>query len=237
LSAYLLKRLVQVCHIDQVYFSAYGVREGIIYNQLRSSQKAEDPLLCSSQYFSAQLHARPENYDDLQAWTFSFFENLSPEKKRLYEAVLLLCDMAIYEARHVRSMNAFERILTLPLTGITHAERIWIALATSIRYSGNLNARYLQDHLDLIEPEASYEALVLGQFLRLSQTLSCRKSGILPHVNLMVRDNQLIVSSASHVDYLYGDRVEKYLSNLARSLRLIPRIDQAGHFSLEHVSQ
>ena len=225
MAALVLKQIIREFGIQHITFSSYGIREGVLYDQLSPKEQTLDPLLVSAQYLGNKLHATPQNLEDLTHWVNHFMLQFEGFSSRLTQAILYLCDISIFETRHIRSRNAFERVITLATTGLTHDERISMAIAISVRYGGNLGASYLQPFLPLVSHQHLAQALVLGQLLRLAQTLCCRQPGLLPYFSLDLTENELILCATPKMEaYLLGDRVSKYLDNLAKSLHRTPKM-------------
>jgi exopolyphosphatase/guanosine-5'-triphosphate,3'-diphosphate pyrophosphatase len=137
--------------------------------------------------------------------------------------------MAAIEAKEYRSLNAFERILTLPIQGIDHRARLFLALTLYARYAGNLDGKQVQPYLSFLSQGLVYNAKVIGQLLRLLQTVSSQQGGVLAHVGLTRRGQTLILTDDSVGEDIEGERVQKYLTALAKSLAMEPVRDIQYH--------
>src|SRR6185312_12689610 len=69
--------------------------------------------------------------------------------RRLRHAASLLCDLSWHEHPDYRADQALHTVLFMPVAGLDHAERAWLAAAVHARYGGNeLGLDVLQGLLD-----------------------------------------------------------------------------------------
>ena len=96
--ALVLNAIVRQAQPSEVVFSAFGVREGIMYQLLSEADREKDPLLTACEDI-AQLRARSRTHaKELIRWTDTLFQSPGPvetfEERRLRHAACLLSDMA-----------------------------------------------------------------------------------------------------------------------------------------------
>jgi exopolyphosphatase/guanosine-5'-triphosphate,3'-diphosphate pyrophosphatase len=209
-----------------VIFSTSGLREGCLFDLLPPSETAADPLLRACEQFARRISCLPPNTDELEEWVLRLFPDADEPFRRLCKAACLLCDISLYESRDFRSRNAFERIINLPLLGIDHAGRVFLALVLHARYAGNLEGAHLLPFLDFLHPDDVERALDLGLTLRLAQTLCGRTQGILMHTQLQVDGDELVLLAPTDMPFVIGDAVQKHLKALANALALNPSIQE-----------
>ena len=116
----LLKRLIEESGVSSVLFSAYGVREGFIYDRLPDSLKAEDPLIAACRNLAEMTGRATADGDALFRWMSPAFVDETPEQSRLRRAACLLADLEWSEHPDYRAEHALLRILRYPLIGIDH---------------------------------------------------------------------------------------------------------------------
>ncbi|MDP6588259.1 MAG: Ppx/GppA family phosphatase [Alphaproteobacteria bacterium] len=220
----LLKRLIEQSGVAAVLFSAYGVREGLIFDRLADSLKAEDPLIAACRDLAAMTGRATADGDALFRWMSPAFADESPAEVRLRHAACLLADLEWSEHPDYRAEHALLRILRYPLIGVDHPGRAYMALAVASRHakvSENLLARFLGGLLDGAELS---RAKATGLAMRLAYTFSGGVISLLEQTALRRDENRLKLELPSHADVLVGDVVQSRFRTLAQELGCQPRI-------------
>ena len=140
-----MARLIAHLAPKTVVFSAHGLREGWLYDLIAEDEKARDPMIavCEDRRFI------PRRSDDhaglLFDWTAPLFAGQDPRGQRLRRIACLLSDMAWREPPDHRAWHAYNRTLYLPMAGLDHDERVFLAAclrcATGSRSSARLSPR------------------------------------------------------------------------------------------------
>ncbi|MBV6632246.1 MAG: Ppx/GppA family phosphatase [Alphaproteobacteria bacterium] len=218
-AALLMNVLIEVMEPEAVMFSSYGLREGLLFDRLDAKMRAEDPLL----YSCRAIEARNSNFDGagpLFRWTAPLFPKEDPPHERLRRACCLLSDFCWAEHPDYRAEHAFLRVLRSTMVGITHAERVFLATVLHRRYGGKFGAHAVASHV--LDDKEMHLAEVLGNALRLAQTLAGGAEALLEHTKLEVGSKELTL----HVDPghlpLINDLIERRLSAVAKVLDLSP---------------
>jgi exopolyphosphatase/guanosine-5'-triphosphate,3'-diphosphate pyrophosphatase len=172
-AALVLSRVLKALRCREVVFSAFGLREGHLFDLLPADERRRDPLLASA----ADIAHREARFDDmgedLLTWTDCLFAAEDAAARRLRFAACLLSDVAWREHPDYRAAQALVRILHFPFSGIGHDERVFLGATAYARYGGPPDGRELAPYRGLLEPEAAGRARVLG----LAQRLAYRVSG------------------------------------------------------------
>jgi exopolyphosphatase/guanosine-5'-triphosphate,3'-diphosphate pyrophosphatase len=164
-AALLLERVLKHLAPERVVFSALGVREGWLYEQLPKTERYLDPLVEGAQVLGAP-QARVAGFGAaLARWTEGLFPDETPAWKRLRVAACALSDIAWRDHPSVQGIESFRRIVLFPFIGLTHAERAFLAAAVHARYPGRLNDPRLGPAIDLLSREARRRAHILGRTL------------------------------------------------------------------------
>ncbi|MEE8172785.1 MAG: Ppx/GppA family phosphatase [Alphaproteobacteria bacterium] len=220
----LLKRLVEQSGVSAVLFSAYGLREGLIFDRLPESMKAEDPLIAACRNLAAMTGRATADGDALFRWMSPAFADETPAEARLRRAACLLADLEWSEHPDYRAEHALLRILRYPLIGVDHPGRAYMALAVASRHakvSENLLAGFLRGLLDGAE---SSRARAAGLAMRLAYTFSGGVISLLEQTALRRDGNRLKLELPDHADVLVGDVVQSRFRTLAQELGCQPRI-------------
>ena len=230
-AAMVIEGLIERLRPASVVFSAYGLREGHLFDLLEPADRARDPLIdaCAgiahhSDRFGQEVRAAE--------WVAPLFAEESAEEARLRRAASLLSDIAWSEHPDYRAEQAMTRVLRLPISGLTHQQRAYLAVALYSRYggSGDLDAAVTA----LLTTEALDRARLLGLALRLAHTLTGGASNLLEPTWLEVTSDEVRMILRGDLMTLAGDVVQRRLDAVAkamdRSCRVVPRpgIDAAA---------
>lgn len=227
-AAMLLNRILTAGAPVEIVFSANGLREGCLYDRLSARQRALDPLLSAcARYAQRELPAAAVTGAELFEWMGPLFADETPSDRRLREAACLLSDIAKREHPDYRAEHALMRVKRLPVVGIEHPERAFLAIAVSSRHAQlDDGHRLMQTVHHLIGPERIKQARAIGLTIRLAYTLTGGISHVLNRVGLARREGRLILQLPADLAFLAGDAVERRLSTLAKALDLTAEIDR-----------
>src|SRR5690606_35592577 len=109
-------------------------REGIIFDDLPEERRREDPLIAAAADVARHFGRFARLGPVLARWTEPLFRGENRRERRLREAVCLLSDMGWMDHPDYRAQLVFERALTMPLPGLDHSARAFIAHALHARY-------------------------------------------------------------------------------------------------------
>ncbi|MDP6066697.1 MAG: hypothetical protein QGG75_05500 [Alphaproteobacteria bacterium] len=174
-AALVLNRLLLRLAPGKVLFSAWGLREGLLHQQLAPEHQGRDPLIAGCRAFSRgtsrQATLGGAFGDELAAWMEPLFAGESVAEKRLRLAACLLSDIAWRSHPDYRAGRAVEGTLYAPFTGLDHAGRGFLALAVNARYGG-AGDRIAGTARALVDDDEARRAERVGLALRLAQTYS-----------------------------------------------------------------
>jgi exopolyphosphatase/guanosine-5'-triphosphate,3'-diphosphate pyrophosphatase len=205
--------------VKKVFVSAGGVREGLLFRDLTETQRQEDPLLAGVTHLASRLSPEPAFGAALVEFTNGLFGDEAKERCRIRVAACLLADIGAYFHPDFRGIQAFESILRAPLVGVTHPERIAIALALYVRHAGY---RTLPAHeaLSLLTSEEISWAINLGSAMRFAAALSPKAPGALRRCKLKIEAGNLVFVADKYVQEMMTEYPRKRLEALASTLSL-----------------
>ncbi len=207
-----------------VVFSANGLREGMLFSELKKPVRKRDPLLEACRDMAAREGRFAEHGEEIFDWMRDAFSHISEKGQRLALASATLSDIAWSMNTDYRAPQAFRRIFRAPFSGIGHKGRAIVALAVYTRYRGNLDGHAPEDGLALVSEEEKGHALSLGLALRLSHSVSGGTIGLLPQTGLTKEKGKIVLSLPEELSVLTGVHVESRLAALAKSLGREPEI-------------
>jgi exopolyphosphatase/guanosine-5'-triphosphate,3'-diphosphate pyrophosphatase len=217
-AALLLRRLLEVSGARDLVFCAYGLREGCLYDRLSSSRRRADPLIEACQDVARRSGRLTADGEALFEWTSPVFDDESAGQRRLRLAACHLADLAWSEHPDYRAEQALLRILRMPLVGIDHPGRAYIALSVASRHAvvrQTMRERYIGGLLNEAEIE---RARATGLAMRLGYTVSGGVLSLLTQTAIRREDAGLVLVLPDHADILVGDVVERRFRSLARVL-------------------
>ncbi len=220
--ALVLENVVRLGRPSEVFVSALGVREGLLYSKLAPEARGIDPLLAAAREFN-ELRARsPQHGEDLVTWTDALFASSpvleeSPEETRLRQAACLLSDISWRAHPDYRGEQSLNMIAHAAFVSVEHAERAYIALAVYFRHAGlSLDEDTPGAVLELVSTGLLDRARILGGAMRVGYLLSAAMPDTLPRTPLIVRDEHLVLTVPPDLSALVNERVLNRLRQLGK---------------------
>jgi exopolyphosphatase/guanosine-5'-triphosphate,3'-diphosphate pyrophosphatase len=218
LAALVLSRLVATLRPEAVAISAFGLREGLYYELLPAHVRRRDPLLDACARLETLKARFPGFGRELAAFVAPLLTGWTASERRLAEASCLLNDVNWRAHPDYRPISCFETVTRANLTGLDHADRVYVGFALMNRYGGGKRSADVEDALKLLTPEARSRAKALGRALRLGAMLSGSTPGALRSVRLSPAPQGLTLTLPAALAALSGQVVERRLSALAAAL-------------------
>ena len=219
-AAMVLEALIEQLGIERIAVSAYGLREGLLFEGMPPETQRLDPLIEGCAALTGRQGVDETLGPTLEAWLAPAFDALpaafGERDPVLRAAACRLADLGARLHPDHRADLVFEQVLRAPVAGQTHAERAFLAVAAFARHTsagsipeGGIIARLLS------EPQRR-RARALGAAIRLGCDLSGRSSVLLAQSRLGLKDGRLILSAADGwSDMLLGEQTARRASQLA----------------------
>ncbi len=216
ISAAILQCLLDLGKNNYVIFSAFGIREGWIFQGLSSEEQKKDPLLvnCEKIAFNARRFALTSN--ELENWMLPLFQNLDEQNRRLLKAACILSDFAWAEHPTYRAEQAFLRILRFPAIGLIHDDKVFLALIIFVRYGGNLSNFELEKWNEEISRERLNTALKIGTAISLGIKLSAGLDGLLKQIEMVKYEKIIMIRYAPEVISISREVMRQKMGNLSK---------------------
>ena len=222
--ALVMEGLIEALGIERLTFSAYGLREGLIFDSLSEALRTQDPLVAGCQALGARQGMDERLGPALEAWLQPLWRSLpavlAPDRARvLLSAACRLGDMGARLHPDHRADLVFDQVLRAPMAGWTHGERAFVAQAVFSRYTSQAYGRAEIDLDRVITAERRRRARALGAAMRLGCDLSGRNPELLARSQLALKDGVLVLRAAqADADLLLGEQTRKRLNGLAEAL-------------------
>lgn len=217
-AAALLSVMVRQLKSSRLVVSAYGLREGLLFEALPKGVRLEDPLLAAVEA-EGEAQGRFAGHGDLiENWIAPLFLEDGEKWRRIRRAACLLADVGWRANPDFRSERGVEIALHGNWVGIDVEGRAMLAQALHSNFGGGTQTP--PELARLAGPEALRRAALWGMAIRLGQRLSGGVEGPLLGGRLDVEGGTLtLVLPQAHED-LYGEAVERRLRSLAQALGL-----------------
>lgn len=214
----LLEALVSVLKPDRLVVSSFGIREGLLYDELELETRRLDPLIEAAREAGAGLGRFPQHGGLLDAWIAPIFDD-GPEAARLRLAACQLADIAWAAHPDFRAERGIDMALHGNWVAIDGPGRVMIAQALFSNFGGGRDLPY-PEVAALCTRDELKRASLWGYAMRLGQRLSGGTAAGLERSRLRTKDGRLSLEIADPA--LVGEPVERRLRTLAQEMALQP---------------
>ncbi len=225
-AATLLSLLARRLESSSLIVSAYGLREGLLFEDLDAETRALDPLLVAAEAEGEAQGRFPGHGELIENWIAPLFLEDGVAWRRIRRTACLLADVGWRANPDFRSARGVEIALHGNWVGIDVQGRAMLAQALHSNFGGGTSLA--PDVEKLASPAALRRASLWGLAIRLGQRLSGGVEGPLLAGRLESDKSQLrLILPRRHAD-LYGEAVERRLRSLAQAMALDPQMVAEG---------
>jgi exopolyphosphatase/guanosine-5'-triphosphate,3'-diphosphate pyrophosphatase len=232
-AALVLERLIERGGFEEVVISAFGVREGLVFEGLDAAERAGDPLLAGIEASLRGAGSGRAFWRALEDWLVPLAAEIGPvfgpaRDPLLRAAAARLADIAARRLPDQRAAVAFAETLAAPIVGLAHAERVFLAAVAHHRYAGPAEPVDPAGALALLSEPRRVAAQRLGLGLRLACDLAARSADLLGATRLELTPATLDLRLDPKVAVLYDDTARKRLDHLAIAVGRQARVVSVG---------
>lgn len=225
-AAILLRILAEELRPSALIVSAFGIREGLLYDRLDAATRARDPLIDAAREAGRGLGRFEEHGALLDRWIAGALPEADPHMARLRLASCVLSDIAWRAHPDFRAERGVDMALHGHWVGIDAPGRVMIAQALFCNFAGS-GSFAEQYPAALCTPDELERASLWGHAMRLAQRLSGGAADALRNSSLAVDGGELVLTLPGEQEALYGEAVEKRLKTLAEAMDLTPKFVNA----------
>lgn len=219
LAAMVLKQLVKAFKPTDIAISSYGIREGLLYEQMPQRLRDRDPLIEASRFAENKDARMPGFGKSLYDFVLPLFKSAPETRKRLVKAACLLHDVSWRAHPDYRAEVCFDNATRANLGGLNHHERIFLGLALLHRYSNTREGTRFEELYTLVDEKTQLEAEVLGKAMRFGAMLWMEKGAERATFKWYPKKRILELRMTSDAMPLFGEVAEARLKSLASSLQ------------------
>jgi exopolyphosphatase/guanosine-5'-triphosphate,3'-diphosphate pyrophosphatase len=223
-----LARLVRTFKPKDIAISSYGIREGLLFEQMPQRLRDRDPLIEACRFAEAKDARLPGFGKTLFQFVNPLFKSASDSQKRLIKAACLLHDVSWRAHPDYRAEVCFDNATRANMGGLKHSERVFLGLALLHRYSNKRTGTRLEPLFGLLDEKALKQAEILGKAMRFGAML-WPQSGTLQKsptasLRLYPKKKLLELTLSPAAQPLFGEVAQARFNALANALDAEVRI-------------
>lgn len=224
LAALVLRQLVQTFRPSEIDVSSYGIREGLLYEQMPEKLRRRDPLIEACRYAEQTMARMPGFGKKLFHFLLPIYPDAPPEKLRMVKAACLLHDTTWRAHPDYRAEVCFDNATRANLGGLSHQERVFLGLALLHRYKNSRSGSRLEPLFALLSPGEITEAEILGKAMRFGAMLSAQNPERAAHLVYDRVARTLSVRLVPGSEPLFGEVAQARFQSLADALGAAPMV-------------
>ena len=201
-----------------IAISSYGIREGMLYEQMPDELRRRDPLIEACRHAESKDARLPGFGRTLYDFVKPLFKDGSKDRKRLVKAACLLHDVSWRAHPDYRAETCFDNATRANLGGLKHSERVFLGLALLHRYRNKREGTRFEELYDLLNDEDQKQAEILGKAMRFGAMLWMQAGTDLGKLTYKAKSAELHLELPDRARALYGEVAEARLQSLASAL-------------------
>ena len=224
LASQVLRQLVKRFRPKEIDVSSYGIREGLLYEQMPERLRVRDPLIEACRHAERLMARMPGFGKKLYSFILPLYGSATRERLRLIKAACLLHDTTWRAHPDYRAEVCFDNATRANLGGLSHSERVFLGLALLHRYKNSRSGSRLEPLFSLLTADEIQEAEVLGKAMRFGAMFAVKspeEAG-----ELVWRKQKLVLELKlnAHAQPLFGEVAEARFNALASALGAESRV-------------
>ena len=224
LACEVLREIVRVLEPSEIDVSAYGIREGLLYEQMPEKLRARDPLIEAARMAELTSARIPGFGKKLYDFILPLFKSADHERLRLIKAACLLHDTTWRAHPDYRAEVCFDNATRANLGGLDHQGRVFLGLSLLHRYKNSRSGSRLEPLFRLLTEEQMQEAEVLGKAMRFGAMFSIADPAEAGALRWQPKKRVLELALTDRGHALFGEVAQARFASLALSLKASTKI-------------
>ncbi|WP_375175675.1 Ppx/GppA family phosphatase [Pseudooceanicola sp.] len=213
-----LTEVVRAFRPHDIAISSYGIREGLLYQQMPQALRDRDPLIEACRFAEAKDARLPGFGRTLYNFILPIFKSARDERKRIIRAACLLHDVTWRAHPDYRAEVCFDNATRANLGGLKHSERIFLGLALLHRYRNKREGTSFEDLYHFLPEEEQRQAEIVGKAMRFGAMLWLEQDSIPGEFRWFPKKKVLELRLTEAAWPLLGEVAMARLKSLASSL-------------------
>ncbi len=218
IAAQVLRELVRTFKPHDIAISSYGIREGMLYEQMPQHLRDRDPLIEACRFAEAKDARLPGFGKQLFNFILPLFRSADDEKLRIIKAACLLHDVSWRAHPDYRHEVCFDNATRANLGGLNHSERVFIGLALLHRYKNSREGSRFEPLFNLLSETEIREAEILGKAMRFGAMFSGQVPERMGSLRWFPKKKTLELHVPRASGALFGEVAEARFRSMAQSL-------------------
>ncbi|MGB3167269.1 MAG: Ppx/GppA family phosphatase [Alteraurantiacibacter sp.] len=216
-AAAMLRVMLREFEPSSLVISAWGLREGILFERLETLAREQDPLLTAVTHFATPRGGDITNATLKAAWTAEAVDGRNRGSERIRLAATMLTQAASRIEPNMRLSHSTDWALEKRWVGLDHTGRAM--MAQSLRASCGA-PKIVDDYLRMASAKQLHRASAWGLANRLCRMIGAGTRISLSNSALKREDDRLILKFDASRSYMMSETVKSELANLADWLGL-----------------
>ncbi|MEM9426576.1 MAG: Ppx/GppA family phosphatase [Pseudomonadota bacterium] len=218
IAAQVLKELVRALNPKDIAVSSYGIREGMLFEEMPQALRDRDPLIEACRFAEHKDARMPGFGRRLYEFVLPLFTARKAPDKRLIKAACLLHDVSWRAHPDYRHEVCFDEVTRANLGGLNHRERVFLGVALLHRYKNSRDGSPFEELFDMLTEDDMRHAEILGKAMRFGAMLTASKDREMGKLRYFPKRERLELHLFPGTRDLFGEVAEARLSALAQSL-------------------
>ena len=228
LACEVLRELLVAFRPDEIDLSAYGIREGLLYEQMPEKLRARDPLIEAAR-MAEMVQARIPGFGrKLYDFLLPLFPDAGKDRLRLVKAACLLHDTTWRAHPDFRAEACFDNATRANLGGLDHPGRVFLGLALLHRYKNSRSGSRLEPMFRLLSEEDIQAAEVLGKAMRFGAMFSIGDPAQAGRLDWQPKKRILELRLTAAGEALFGEVAQARFQSLALAMKAETRVIRAA---------
>ena len=227
LAAEVLRELVTTLKPADINLSAYGIREGLLYEQMPERLRARDPLIEAARSAERVFARMPGFGKKLYTFLEPLFAGMPPARMRLIKAACLLHDTTWRAHPDYRAEACFDNATRANLGGLDHAGRVFLGLSLLHRYKNSRAGSRMEGLFRLLTEDEMQEAEVLGKAMRFGAMFSIADPSEAGTLHWHAKKRVLELALTGRGRDLFGEVAQARFTALALSMKAVTLVTDA----------
>ncbi|SEN63407.1 Ppx/GppA phosphatase [Pseudorhodobacter antarcticus] len=222
LASEVLREMIRIFKPREIDVSSYGIREGLLYEQMHEKLRARDPLIEAARATEITSARLPGFGKKLFNFLLPIFKTATAEEMRLIKAACLLHDTTWRAHPDYRAEVCFDNATRANLGGLDHPGRVFLGLSLLHRYKNSRAGSRLEPLFRLLTDDQIQKAEVLGKAMRFGAMFSATGPENAGSLQWFPRKKVLELTLTPMGRDLFGEVTEARFRSFATALRAIP---------------
>ncbi len=219
-----LRALISTFRPRDIAISSYGIREGMLFEQMPQRLRDRDPLIEACRFAESKDARMPGFGKRLFDFISPLFPSAKPEDARIIKAACLLHDVSWRAHPDYRHEVCFDNATRANLGGMTHEERVFLGVALLHRYKNSREGSRFEPLFELLDEKALKKAEILGKAMRFGAMFSVQTPELMGSLRWLPKKRVIEIRLARGAEDLFGEVAEARFMALAAVLEATTKV-------------